>query len=67
MYFATLDAGSGRLAQLALTPMRIRRFRLERAAADDARWLQDSLSREGRRFGTRVEQRSDNRLLAHWN
>jgi poly-gamma-glutamate synthesis protein (capsule biosynthesis protein) len=45
MYFATLDT-TGRLAGLRLVPLRIRRFRLERAARADAAWLKAMLERE---------------------
>jgi poly-gamma-glutamate synthesis protein (capsule biosynthesis protein) len=63
MYFVSLDAGSGRLAELALTPVQIRRFRVNRAAPQDAAWLETELSREGRRFGTRLERAAGGRLL----
>ena len=53
MFFPTLDAVSGRLLGLALTPMRISRFRLRRAVGPDARWLRDSLNSQGRSLGTR--------------
>jgi poly-gamma-glutamate synthesis protein (capsule biosynthesis protein) len=50
MYFATLEPG-GALRELALRPMRLRRFRLERAGAADATWLADTLRRvSGRDF-----------------
>jgi poly-gamma-glutamate synthesis protein (capsule biosynthesis protein) len=49
MYFALLDAASGRLAQLGLSPMRMRRFRLERPPREDAEWLAAVLSRESAR------------------
>jgi poly-gamma-glutamate synthesis protein (capsule biosynthesis protein) len=51
MYFPTL-AATGELLGLAMTPLRIRRFRLERVPEADARWLAETLGREGRRFGT---------------
>ena len=38
MYFPEL-ADSGALRGLTMTPLRIRRFRLERASGEDARWL----------------------------
>ena len=34
MYFPVLDAGNGDLLELRAVPMRMRRFRLERADAD---------------------------------
>lgn len=64
MYFPTLDAGTGRLLSLRLVPMQVRRMRLGRASADDARWLRDTLNRESERFGLRfaIDERGD--LLA---
>jgi len=64
MVFPTLDAASGRLQGLALVPMRVRRFRLQRATEEEARWLQDTLDRESRGFGTRVEYASASELRA---
>jgi len=50
MYFATLEPG-GALRELALRPMRLRRFRLERASPTDAAWLAGTLRRvSGRGF-----------------
>jgi poly-gamma-glutamate capsule biosynthesis protein CapA/YwtB (metallophosphatase superfamily) len=63
MYFPTLDADSGRLLEFALTPMRLRRMRLERAAPDDAAWLRVALGR----LGTRIEPWGDGRLSLRWN
>jgi poly-gamma-glutamate capsule biosynthesis protein CapA/YwtB (metallophosphatase superfamily) len=54
MCFADLDARDGRMLALEMAPFRIRRFRLERAAADDVDWLADRLDREAARFGGRV-------------
>jgi poly-gamma-glutamate synthesis protein (capsule biosynthesis protein) len=53
-YFPVLEA-SGRLAGLEMTPLRIRRLRLERARREDAEWLRRTLDRECRRLGTRLE------------
>jgi len=58
MYFPALEAG-GALRELVLRPMRLRRFRLERAAEDDAEWLAATLRRVS---GMNVERASDNRL-----
>jgi poly-gamma-glutamate synthesis protein (capsule biosynthesis protein) len=65
-YFASFDRASGRLVRLEMTPFRLRRFRLERAPKDDARWLANVLGREGARFGTTVELRADGRLHVGW-
>ena len=58
--------GYVRLAALRMTPIRVRRFRVNRASEADMRWLRELLNREGERFGTRVEIASDNTLNLHW-
>jgi poly-gamma-glutamate capsule biosynthesis protein CapA/YwtB (metallophosphatase superfamily) len=59
MYFAEVEIGSGRLLALRMTPMRMRRFRLERASQGDAEWLRDMLARESAAFGLDVELAPD--------
>jgi poly-gamma-glutamate synthesis protein (capsule biosynthesis protein) len=54
MYFPTLDAASGALARLAMTPMRIANFRLNRATAAEAGWLAKTLDRHSRELGAGV-------------
>lgn len=66
MYFASLDPESGKLLRLRITPMQIRNFRLNRASPADARWLRDVLSREGKKFGTRVDLNEDGTLALQW-
>jgi poly-gamma-glutamate synthesis protein (capsule biosynthesis protein) len=66
MYFVRVEPSRGRLVRLSMTPMRMQRFRLTRAAGTDGRWLRDVLNREGRPFGTRVEIGRDNTLTLHW-
>ncbi len=66
MYFATLDRETGRLARLRMTPTRIKRFRVHRAAPDEIQWLADTLNREGARFGTSVAQTPEARLELRW-
>jgi len=51
MFFPVLDAASGRLLSLDLVPMQIRRLRLNRASAEDARWVRDTLNRITAPFG----------------
>jgi poly-gamma-glutamate synthesis protein (capsule biosynthesis protein) len=67
MYFATIDAATGALARLTLTPMRIRHFRAQRAGEEDARWLEQMLSREGEKLGTRASRQTDNTLELKWS
>jgi poly-gamma-glutamate synthesis protein (capsule biosynthesis protein) len=47
MYFVRLQIPSGRLLDMTVVPMQIRRFRLQRAGRADARWLCDTLNRGG--------------------
>ncbi len=60
MYFLKLDPARGRLLRLWMVPLQMRRFQLQRAAAQDVRWLRDRLDREARRLGrARVEDGAD--------
>src|SRR5690606_16074270 len=63
MYFPTLDADTGRLVRLEMAPLRMRRFRLEHAAAQDREWLRATLDRECQRFGARVALRERTLVL----
>lgn len=64
MYFPTL-APSGELVGLRMTPLRIRRFRLERASSDAAQWLAETLDTHSRELGVRVGLDGDE-LAARW-
>ncbi len=66
MYLLDVDAASGRLARFEMMPMRIRHFRLQRASPAEARWLRDTLHREGQGLGTRVVPGADNSLRLEW-
>jgi poly-gamma-glutamate synthesis protein (capsule biosynthesis protein) len=66
MYFPTMDPGTGKLIQLQMTPTQIKYFKVNRASRDDTLWLSDTLNREGKRVGTRVELDEDNRLTLFW-
>jgi poly-gamma-glutamate capsule biosynthesis protein CapA/YwtB (metallophosphatase superfamily) len=66
MYFADVDTVSGELRSLRAVPMRIRRFRLECAAAEDVSWLQRTLEREGGALGTNVTADRQGTLSLHW-
>ncbi len=67
MVFPTLEARTGRLTRLRLTPTRLRRLRLERAEPRDAAWLAETLSTHSRPFGVSVALRDDGRLEAAWD
>jgi poly-gamma-glutamate synthesis protein (capsule biosynthesis protein) len=66
MYFVTLDLSTAQLVRFEMTPMQMRRFRLHHATREDAEWLQDMLTREGRTRKTHVELHADNTLTLHW-
>ena len=66
MYFPTVDAGTGELTRLLLTPTRIRHFRVNRARGDEVGWLERMLNREGRGLGTSVERLPDETLALKW-
>lgn len=67
MYLPTLEPASGRLTALRMIPTQVSRFRVNRAAEAVVHWLRDRLSREGERFGTRVDMASDNSLALSWD
>ncbi len=67
MYFAAIDAATGKLIQLQMVPTQIKRFRVGRAPADDALWLKNIINREGKRFGTRVLPDRNNSLTLRWD
>ncbi|HEV8553485.1 MAG TPA: MBL fold metallo-hydrolase [Casimicrobiaceae bacterium] len=64
--WSELDTATGRLTRLALAPMQIRHFRLNHASAADARWLEQKLTHQGKRYGTRVAPESDMPVV-RWN
>ena len=66
MYFPSLGLSSGKLDRLTMTPLQIRRFRLNRASRDDALWIRNLLNREGKRFGSQVRLNEDNSLTLDW-
>lgn len=63
MYFPTMDPLSGELVRFAVTPMRIRRFRLQRATTEEAAWLAKTLDRESKKLGARVQYADDRHFL----
>jgi poly-gamma-glutamate synthesis protein (capsule biosynthesis protein) len=63
MYFPTLDAATGRLSRLVLTPMQIRHFRVNHAEETDALWLEGMLAREAGKFGLVLSRLDGGSLL----
>jgi poly-gamma-glutamate synthesis protein (capsule biosynthesis protein) len=66
MYFPTLDAETGALVRLELVPTQMKRFRVQRASVEDARWLAELAEREGVQFDTRARLREDGRIELSW-
>jgi poly-gamma-glutamate capsule biosynthesis protein CapA/YwtB (metallophosphatase superfamily) len=61
MYLPRLAGATGELVDFGLHPFCIRKFRLNRASAEDTAWLGNVLDGESRAFGTRVDPVGD-----HW-
>jgi poly-gamma-glutamate capsule biosynthesis protein CapA/YwtB (metallophosphatase superfamily) len=59
---AQVDPQHGQLVSARLVPMRMRRFRLNRASATDAQWLCDLLNQSGAPFGPHVQLAEDNSM-----
>jgi poly-gamma-glutamate synthesis protein (capsule biosynthesis protein) len=64
-YFLSMNPTTG-LRSLVAVPLRMRRFSLRGSSREDARWLRDTLSREGARWQTRVELDADGTLVFSW-
>ncbi len=66
MYFLTIDASAKTLLEFRMRPLEIKRFQLHRASKEDARWLRDTLHREGMNLGTAVSLDPDDTLRLGW-
>lgn len=66
MYLIELESQRGELISAQLVPMQMRRFRLERASADDAEWLCDLLNRLCLEFKTQVRLANGRRITLSW-
>jgi poly-gamma-glutamate synthesis protein (capsule biosynthesis protein) len=62
MYLASINRHTGAFAFLDLVPLQVRQFRLVRANEADIDWLQRTLDRESRPFGTHVVKSGRGRL-----
>jgi poly-gamma-glutamate capsule biosynthesis protein CapA/YwtB (metallophosphatase superfamily) len=63
-WFATVEASTGRLASLVITPFQLRRFQLVRPSAADVAWVGATLDRISRPLGTRIDPDSAGSLIA---
>jgi poly-gamma-glutamate capsule biosynthesis protein CapA/YwtB (metallophosphatase superfamily) len=67
MYLVSMEPTSGELVRLRMIPTQIRHFRINRASHADSMWLRDTLDKECRKLGTRLELTEDNDLSLKWN
>jgi poly-gamma-glutamate synthesis protein (capsule biosynthesis protein) len=63
LYLPTVDPHNGELLRLRMTPMRIRRMRLNRASPEEAAWLQQTIHRVSCEFGATVDLAPDGSLV----
>jgi poly-gamma-glutamate synthesis protein (capsule biosynthesis protein) len=66
MYLVELDSDNSELIAARLVPMQMRRFRLERASAADAKWVCNLLNELGKQSGTGARLKEDNSLMLEW-
>jgi poly-gamma-glutamate synthesis protein (capsule biosynthesis protein) len=55
MFFPSVSADTGQIVTIEMTPLQIRRMRLNRASRADGRWICDTVNTMSRRFGTHVD------------
>lgn len=67
MYFVTLDLSAETLVRLQMVPIQMRSFQIKRVSPDDADWLAQTLDRESRKLGIRVERDAAGALTAVWD
>jgi poly-gamma-glutamate synthesis protein (capsule biosynthesis protein) len=65
-YFPTFDAVTRELTELEIVPMRMVRFGLHDVSHADAGWLQEVLTREGKKLGTSAELGALGELRLRW-
>jgi poly-gamma-glutamate capsule biosynthesis protein CapA/YwtB (metallophosphatase superfamily) len=63
LYFASVAADTGQLASLRMIPMQVRKMRLCHAGAADSQWLRAVLERASHRFGSKIGQQADGKLI----
>jgi poly-gamma-glutamate synthesis protein (capsule biosynthesis protein) len=66
MYFADLSPLTGELTALQITPMHIRKMRLNRASEADSQWVRETLERVSVPHGSYVDRMENGRLALRW-
>jgi poly-gamma-glutamate synthesis protein (capsule biosynthesis protein) len=64
MYFVSVAPATGKLVSLEMVPLQIKHFRLNRASAEDAHWLQRTLDEHSSKLNCRIKLTSDQKLKA---
>jgi poly-gamma-glutamate synthesis protein (capsule biosynthesis protein) len=67
MYLIEIDSRCGELIAARLVPMRMQRFRLERAPGAEAEWLCNRLNEIGKPFKTVARLEKDSSLTLEWS
>lgn len=63
MYFVTCETNPFALLKLELICLQINKFRLQRASAEDVKWMLNTMNRESRAFGTEFKLSKQNSLI----
>lgn len=66
LYFPQLDPETGSLQNVWLQPTKVQQMQLRRPPAEDLDWLQNTLNRESRSFGAKIDRRGDGVLQLRW-
>ncbi len=73
MYFVSVEPSTGKLENLKIIPMQIKKFRLNYPSPKDVEWLRDRMNKEYKKFNLQLELKpalasgkEDNTLLLRW-
>ena len=66
MYFAIFSQQPSGLVGLEMTPMQIRKMRLNRATPVDSAWIRDTLERISASYGSHIDLQSNGTLTLRW-
>jgi poly-gamma-glutamate capsule biosynthesis protein CapA/YwtB (metallophosphatase superfamily) len=66
MYLVKMDSQDGRLMEVRLVPLQVRRFRLNRVSRADAQWFCNRLNDLGAPFATEARLEDDDSMTLRW-
>jgi poly-gamma-glutamate synthesis protein (capsule biosynthesis protein) len=61
-YFVTLNLRTGRVSRILMTPLQIKKFRLQYPTKQDQKWLQQTMARECSYLKTDISELTDGRF-----